>query len=85
MKEKQAPAGDRLWRAITRPQWLGQTIASLCWVASMLAYGLDSSGDWLQLLAASAWLLSSLASLAATLGNGSGSTEVTTTKSPTGH
>ena len=41
--------------------WLGQTAASVCWIASMLAYGIESSGDWLQLGAASAWLLANIA------------------------
>ena len=45
-------------------KWLGQTVASLCWMSSMLAYGIESAGDWLQLCAASAWLLANLAALA---------------------
>jgi len=45
-------------------EWLGQTVASVCWIASMLTYGISSSGDWLQLFAASAWLLANIASLA---------------------
>ena len=40
--------------------WLGQTAASICWIGSMLSYGLESSGDWLQLCAASAWLLANV-------------------------
>ena len=43
--------------------WLGQTVASMCWIGSMLAYGIESSGDWLQLCAASAWLLANIATL----------------------
>ena len=43
-----------------RPDWLGQTAASLCWMVSMFVYGIDSVGDWLQLMAASAWLLANL-------------------------
>ncbi len=43
--------------------WLGQTVASFCWIGSMLTYGLESGGDWLQLCAASAWLLANVASL----------------------
>ena len=54
---------SRLARAL-RIEWLGQTAASVCWIASMLAYGISSSGDWLQLLAASAWLLANIASIA---------------------
>ena len=53
----------RLARAL-RVEWLGQTTASVCWIASMLAYGISSSGDWLQLFAASAWLLANIAPLA---------------------
>ena len=45
-------------RSIT---WLGQTAASVCWISSMLSYGIESPGDWLQLCAASAWLLANIA------------------------
>ena len=46
-------------------EWLGQTIASLCWIASVFAYGeFSQSGDWLQLAAASAWLVANLAAVA---------------------
>ena len=41
-------------------EWLGQTIASLCWIASVFAYGISSSGDWLQLCAASSWLVANV-------------------------
>ena len=44
--------------------WLGQTAASVCWIGSMLTYGIRSSGDWLQLFAASAWLLVNIAAIA---------------------
>lgn len=44
-------------------KWLGQTTASVCWIGSMLTYGLRSGGDWLQLFAASAWLLANIASI----------------------
>ena len=48
-----------------RLEWLGQTVASLCWIASVFAYGsLSTAGDWLQLCAASAWLLANIASVA---------------------
>ena len=43
--------------------WLGQTLASMCWIGSMVAYGIESSGDWLQLCAASAWLLANIATI----------------------
>ena len=35
----------------------------------MLAYGIESSGDWLQLCAASAWLLANIATLVRTGAN----------------
>ena len=53
----------RLARAL-RVEWLGQIAASVCWIASILTYGISSSGDWLQVLAASAWLLANIASIA---------------------
>ena len=43
--------------------WLGQTAASTCWISSMLASGIGSPGDWLQLCAASAWLVANIATL----------------------
>ncbi len=57
--------GGRLAKARS-VEWLGQTIASLCWITSVFAYGLSSSGDWLQLGAASAWLTANLAALVTT-------------------
>ena len=44
-------------------KWLGQTVASVCWIGSMLTNGIASSGDWLQLCAASAWLLANIATI----------------------
>ena len=52
-----------LGRAL-RVEWLGQTTASVCWMASVLAYGIRSGGDWLQFFAASAWLLANIATIA---------------------
>ena len=46
-----------------RVEWLGQTVASICWICSVLAYGISSTGDWLQLCAASAWLVANIATL----------------------
>ena len=43
--------------------WLGQTAASLCWILSVFAYGISSTGDWLQLLAASSWMVSNIATI----------------------
>ena len=48
---------------VRRVEWLGQTTASLCWIVSVVVYGISSSGDWLQLVAASAWLASNLSAL----------------------
>ncbi len=46
---------------VLRIEWIGQTVASLCWIGSVLAYGISSGGDWLQLLAASSWLVANIA------------------------
>ena len=44
-------------------EWLGQTIASGAWIVSVFVYGLSSTGDYLQLVAASAWMLSNIAAI----------------------
>ena len=44
-------------------KWLGQTTASVCWIGSLLTSGIGSNGDWLQLFAASAWLLANIATI----------------------
>ena len=44
-------------------KWLGQTAASLFWIGSLLTTGIGSTGDWLQLCAASAWLIANIATL----------------------
>ena len=44
-------------------EWLGQTVASGAWIVSVFVYGLESTGDYLQLVAASAWMLSNIASI----------------------
>ena len=49
-----------------RIEWIGQTTASLCWIISVFAYGLSEPGDYLQLSAASAWLIANIASVAIT-------------------
>ncbi|MEM1356242.1 MAG: hypothetical protein AAGC44_13650 [Planctomycetota bacterium] len=46
-----------------RVEWLGQTAASLCWITSVFVVGLSSAGDYLQLSAASAWLIANVAVL----------------------
>ena len=53
---------SRLARAL-RVEWLGQTAASICWIASVLTYGISSTGDWLQLFAASSWLVANFAAV----------------------
>ena len=62
-------APTRMQKA-TSLDWLGQTLASLCWIISVIVYanGEPSSmenGDWLQLAAASCWMASNIASLLA--------------------
>ena len=44
-------------------KWLGQTTASVCWIGSLMTSGIGSTGDWLQLSAASAWLLANIATI----------------------
>ena len=46
-------------------EWLGQTLASLCWIISVFAYGISGTGDWLQLGAASCWMVSNIATVVA--------------------
>lgn len=53
---------SRLKRAL-RMEWLGQTVASLCWIVSVFVYGISSGGDWLQLGAASSWLVANIATI----------------------
>lgn len=55
---------SRLARAL-RIEWIGQTAASLFWISSVMTYGIRSAGDWLQLFAASAWLVANIAAIAA--------------------
>ncbi|MEM1213120.1 MAG: hypothetical protein AAGI68_12585 [Planctomycetota bacterium] len=55
-----APTPARILRVL-RVEWIGQTVASLCWITSVFVYGLSSAGDYLQLGAASAWLIANLA------------------------
>ena len=42
--------------------WLCQLIASTSWMASVFVYGSFTTGDYLQLIAASAWTISNLIS-----------------------
>ena len=54
-----------------RIDWLGQTLASFCWIVSVFVYGYASgdglklsTGDFLQLAAASSWFIANMAALA---------------------
>lgn len=62
--EKNIANGRGILARIFRIEWLGQTVASLCWIASVFTYGIAAPGDWLQLCAASAWLMANIASIA---------------------
>lgn len=48
------------WSRLLRPERLGQTLASLFWLGSVAAYGVSVAGDWLQVMAASSWLIANL-------------------------
>ncbi len=48
-------------------EWLGQTVASLCWICSVFVYGSANgeiyTGDWLQLAAASSWFFANVSTV----------------------
>ena len=54
-------------------EWIGQTMASLCWIVSIFVYSDGSlpegNGDWLQLIAASSWMLANMSSILSTKEN----------------
>ena len=50
-------------------EWLGQMVASLCWIVSVFSYGITSTGDWLQLAAACSWAVANIAALVAAEGD----------------
>jgi hypothetical protein len=60
----QPPTWPPVWSRREQVEWVGQMSASLLWIASVLSYGINSTGDWLQIAAASAWLVANLATLA---------------------
>jgi len=60
---KKTPSTPSFARRFFRIDWLGQTAASICWIISVFAYGLSSAGDFLQLSAASAWLIANFAAI----------------------
>ena len=59
MSNQSAPLITRMLRL----EWLGQTVASLCWIVSVFLYGSWSAADILQLVAASSWLVENIASV----------------------
>ncbi len=59
----QSSASISSWRAASKLSWIGQMIASLCWIVSVFAYGVTSVGDGMQLVAASAWFIANVAAL----------------------
>ena len=48
-------------------EWLGQTAASACWIVSVFVYSdgalPGNAADWLQLIAASSWMIANMASI----------------------
>lgn len=63
-EEKNGAERTRRLERVLRVEWLGQTVASLCWIVSVFTYGISEIGDWLQLAAASAWLVANVAAIA---------------------
>ena len=59
MSNQPVPLVSRMLRL----EWLGQTVASLCWIVSVFLYGIDKAADILQLAAASSWLVANVASV----------------------
>ena len=57
------PEENTLLKRALRIEWLGQTMSSLFWIVSVFTYGITATGDWLQLLAASAWFIANIAAL----------------------
>ena len=59
MSNRSLPLVSRMLRL----EWLGQTVASLCWIVSVFLYGIEEAADVLQLAAATSWLVANVASL----------------------
>ena len=59
MSNQSVPLVSRMLRL----EWLGQTVASVCWIVSVFLYGIEKAADVLQLAAASSWLVANVASL----------------------
>ena len=53
---------NRKYKSEISALWLCQLIASTSWVASVFVYGSFAPGDYLQLLAGSAWTVSNIMS-----------------------
>ena len=62
-REETVQAEAKTRTTVLTVAWLGQTAASLLWIFSVGSYGLDSTGDWLQLFAASSWFVANIVSL----------------------
>ena len=56
-------AEQSLLKRALRIEWLGQMMASLFWIASVFTVGISAAGDWLQLFAASAWMVANIAAI----------------------
>ena len=59
MSNRSLPLVSRMLRL----EWLGQTVASVCWIVSVFLYGIEKAADVLQLAAASSWMVANVASL----------------------
>ena len=59
MSNRSLPLVSRMLRL----EWLGQTVASVCWIVSVFLYGIEKAADVLQLVAASSWLVANVASV----------------------
>ena len=57
------PRREGILSSALRIEWLGQTAASLFWIGSVFSYGIEVTGDYLQICAAFAWLLANIATL----------------------
>lgn len=57
------PERESLFKTACKISWAGQMVASCCWIASVFLYGMSSTADVMQLLAATAWTIANLAAL----------------------
>lgn len=63
MQHKSIESLGSIKSKLLRIDWLGQAVASLCWICSMFSYGINSIGDWLQLIAGLAWFIATIADI----------------------